>query len=251
MHFASVLVQWPVTCILQVTKTLTWRNLTLIDAVLTHPHPTAPTRAGYVVTALIAAWFGAVLAASLTGTFEVPAGELPLPILTALAIPLALFATGYRFLPSFRDFVLHLDLRPLILLHAFRTVGAGFLLLAAFDVLPLAFSIPAGVGDLIAAAGALVVGVALYTPRGLSRRWLTRWNSFGIADFIVAVATGTLSGTGGLLHFNGSVSSDAMGSFPLVLIPAFFVPLFLITHLIVLIHLRTQWRGVSRISFSQ
>ncbi len=218
----------------------------MTNAVLT----TRPDRVdgiGLSTYAAIVAWFGAIFAVSLAGGFESPVGSPPWALIGALALPLALFGLLYRALPRFRAFVLALDPRPLILLHTFRTLGLAFLLLAAFGNLPLVFGIPAGVGDLMAAVGALIVGIALYSRRGADRRVVAAWNAFGIADLVVAVALGVLSRTGGLLHFGGAVPSDAMGSFPLALIPGFLVPLYLITHLVILIQLRARWSAASRV----
>jgi len=74
----------------------------------------------------------------------------------------------------------------------------------------------------------------MYSHQGIAKRQLLAWNAFGIFDFVIAVAIGTLSRSGELLHFSGTISSDAMGSIPLVLIPGFVVPLYLITHFIVI-----------------
>jgi hypothetical protein len=49
---------------------------------------------------------------------------------------------------------------------------------------------------------------------------------------------------------NGAVPSDAMASFPLAMIPGFIVPFYVITHLIVFLHLRANWRELDRIHIS-
>lgn len=66
-------------------------------------------------------------------------------------------------------------------------------------------------------------------------------------DFAVAILVGTLSLSGGVLHVDGTPTSQAFGQLPLALIPAFAVPLFAITHLIVLLQLRHRYAGQQRI----
>lgn len=113
----------------------------------------------------------------------------PWPIIAALFVPLTVFAALYHGVAAFRELVLGLDLRLLVLLHTWRTVDLGFLMLAAAGVLPMLFAIPAGTGDTIAAWSATFLAAALYAhKRGVAKRWVWWWNLFGLLDFIVAVA---------------------------------------------------------------
>jgi hypothetical protein len=66
------------------------------------------------------------------------------------------------------------------------------------------------------------------------------WNVLGILDLGVAVATGTLSS--GLVPGLTSVQTAPMAHMPLVLIPAFLVPLFVMLHVTALV----QWRQARR-----
>ncbi|MGH8630194.1 MAG: hypothetical protein ACREU7_05445 [Burkholderiales bacterium] len=219
----------------------------MTDAALSRtPDPSSPAVASWVLVAL-AAWFAAVLGASLTGAFVTPSGVPPWPLLVAILAPVAVFALLYRLLPAIRAFVLGLDLRWLVLVHSWRFVGLSFMFLSAYGVLPLIFSVAAGVGDGLVAIGALLLGAGLYSGRGVSRRALLAWNTFGLADFIVAVGIGALSGSGAPLQAYASVPSDVMQAFPLAIVPGFLVPLFVITHLIIYIQLRAHWKGKERV----
>jgi len=211
------------------------------------PTPTA----AWAVGTTLAGWFAAALAASLAGAFATPADQPPVATLAAVILPIAAFVGLYNSLPAFRSLVLGLDLRPLVLLHAFRTVGLGFIFVAALGGLPWVFAIPAGLGDAAAAVGALVVGLALFSRAGASRQFIGAWNAFGLADFIVAVVIGTLARSGGSLHFAGTPPSDALGVFPVALIPAFAVPLYVITHLIVALQLRARGSDTTRIRIGE
>jgi hypothetical protein len=202
-----------------------------------------PLNAAY---ALLAAWFLAVLWFSLAGGFRVPEGAPPLPTMVAVLAPIALFLAAYAGIASVREFVLALDLRILVLLHAWRTVGLGFVFLYFHGQLPGLFALPAGLGDAIAAVTAVALGIALY--RGpVARRWVAAWNGFGLADFIVAVGTGVAASQPALAALTGGVTTQPMSLFPLALIPGYFVPLYVITHIIVMLQLRRNWPGAARI----
>src|SRR5688500_2007451 len=72
--------------------------------------------------------------------------------------------------------------RGLVAIHLVRFVGLYFLWLSAQGRLSPAFAVPAGVGDVIAALGAMVL---LAWGDSKSRGWrraLLAWNVFGLAD---------------------------------------------------------------------
>jgi len=132
-------------------------------------------------------------------------------------------------------------MRQLILLHSWRMVGIGFVFLYFYDRLPALFALPAGLGDAMAAMGALFIGIALYEHTAtVSPKRVYLWNMFGLIDFVVAVSMGVMTRTGEVLSFSGQVSSDIMGSFPLALIPGFAVPFYVITHLIIFAQLKRR-----------
>ena len=56
------------------------------------------------------------------------------------------------------------------------------------------------------------------------------WNLLGILDLIVAVTTGVLS-SGLAVGVAGEITTAPMALLPLVLIPAYFVPIFVMLHL--------------------
>jgi len=62
----------------------------------------------------------------------------------------------------------------------------------------------------------------------------------GLLDFLNAVGSGILAANGGPLAVAGAPGSELVNAFPLVLIPAFFVPMFIIFHLIVWITLYSE-----------
>ena len=87
---------------------------------------------------------------------------------------------------------LHATRIPLALLvgsHLWRFVGLGFVLGMVSGALPAGFGFPEGVGDILAAAGALALlpGIRRGT---VTRGWLLAWNTFGFLDLVSAVTYG-------------------------------------------------------------
>jgi hypothetical protein len=130
------------------------------------------------------------------------------------------------------------DLRFVTATQAWRFGGFAFLALYTYGVLPGYFAWPAGLGDMAIAAAApwMLVSLARQPGFAASRRFVT-WNVLGILDLIVAV---TVAAAVPLLFPNvvGAISTAAMARLPLVLIPGFFVPGYLILHVIALAQAR-------------
>jgi hypothetical protein len=195
------------------------------------------------VSTALAAWLLLVLALGAGGAFVAPAGTPPVPIAVGFAAPLILFFALLRLAPSFRTFVLSLDLRFVAGLQAWRWAGLGFLSLYEYKVLPAVFALPAGLGDMAIGVTAPWIILALIRQPGFAAsRAFIRWNVLGILDLIVAVSIGTVSAflaTGA----PGEISTAPMATLPLLLIPAFLVPLFLMLHTAALLQSRQLIRG--------
>lgn len=196
---------------------------------------------------LLGLWFVAILGFSLTGGFRMPLDSLPWPTVAGIALPLSLFLLAFVTLPAVRRIALALDMRILVLLHTWRTIGLGFVFLWYHDKLPALFALPAGLGDALTAWVALVLGVALY--RGpLPKRWVLAWNSFGLADFVIALSAGIASRTLAFSDLSGGITTQPMLDFPLVLIPGFLVPVYVITHVIIYLQIQNHWRHSERMA---
>lgn len=187
---------------------------------------------------LIPAWFAAVLVLGAAGAFVGTPGAPPVAIVLGFVLPIAAFIAAYFGWKPFRDAVLSADLRLLSALQGWRFGGFWFLALWAYGVLPGLFAIPAGLGDM--AVGAFAPFVALRIARdprfAASRRFAT-WNLLGILDLVMAVSLGGLS-SGAVPGLTGAVTTTAMAQLPLVLVPAFFVPLLLSVHIAALLKAR-------------
>ena len=180
----------------------------------------------------LAGWFVAACVAGVMGSINEPTRP-PLVLLGFLVTPIVGFVIAYAAGASFRAFADGLSLPLLVGSHLWRFVGLGFVIAWLYGTLPAGFGIPEGFGDIIAAAGALALLPAL--RRGTAARgWLLAWNVWGFVDLVSAIMMGVLYSNGPLgLLSAGTVTTRLMVTFPVSLIPTFFVPLFLLVHALI------------------
>jgi hypothetical protein len=189
------------------------------------------SRVGTFVWMTLAVWLGVVAFLGARGAFVVPAGTVPYPIALGFAVPLVVFLAAAWLSSEFRNFVTSADLRLVTAIQAWRWAGFGFISLYVYNVLPGAFAWPAGLGDMAIGLTAPWVTLALVRRPSFARsRLFVIWNLLGILDLVAAVGNGGLSqlaATGAA----GEITTTPMAQLPMLLIPAFGVPLFLMLHL--------------------
>jgi len=95
--------------------------------------------------------------------------------------------------------------------------------------LPAGFSAPAGFGDFIVGMAAPFVAVGLWLHWRYAIRSAVAFHLFGLVDLVIALATG-ISGFG--VPESGMKAIDPMTAFPMVIVPAVFVPLLLWGHVL-------------------
>ena len=161
-------------------------------------------------------------------------------------MPIAGFLIAYRFFQSFREFVLGYDLRLGAGIQAWRFAGLGFLALWAQGVLPAAFALPAGLGDMaIGMTAPWIMLTLIRHPSFAASRLFVIWNLLGMLDLIVAVSTGGLISV--LARgIPGEITTRPMTELPLILIPAYFVPIFFMVHLSALFQARRLAKASDR-----
>jgi len=191
-----------------------------------------------VVSVALALWFGVAFLLGAQGAFVGRAGSPPLAIFFGFAIPLAVFFAAYFGWGAFRAFVLGADLWLVTAIQAWRWAGLGFLSLYAHDVLPGLFAFPAGLGDMAIGVTApwILLGLVRDSSFVTTRRYVI-WNIMGIVDLVVAVSMGTIC-SGFFPGITGNVTTSPMAQLPLVLIPAYMVPLFIMLHFTALFQAR-------------
>lgn len=200
------------------------------NAALSHGHPAksaALSVTGSSVALGLAAWFVLVLSLGAREVFVTPGDSPPLALLITVTAPVILFLAGFWVSQSLREFVLAADLRFM----TWRIGGFSFLALYTYGILPGYFAWPAGLGDIaIGATAPLIIAVLMRERSFVASKSFMAWNIFGILDLVVAVGSGAF----GPLFLGGDVLGRAtapMSHLPLVLVPAFFVALFIILHL--------------------
>ncbi len=189
---------------------------------------------------VFAVWFTLVMLAGAGGVFVTPPGTPPLPILIGVTAPIIVFFAGLRMSRAFRDFVLAADLRFMLAVQAWRFAGLGFLALYTHGVLPGVFAWPAGLGDIAIGVTAPWLLIALiHRPNFAASKTFVVWNVLGVVDLVVAVGTGALS-SGLAAGVAGEITASPMAQLPLVLIPAYLVPIFVMLHVAALLQARRR-----------
>jgi len=201
----------------------------------------SPAHSGPRLLAILvfASWLALVALLGAREVFVAPRGTPPLSLLIAFTLPVAVFLMAYWIWPGFREFVLKADLRFLTGLQAWRFAGFAFLALLTYAILPGYFAWPAGLGDMAIGLSAPWILVALNRNRNFaSSKTFLAWNVFGLLDLVVAVTIGAIGPR--LLANNqvGAVNTSVMAHLPLVLVPGYLVPMFIIFHLTALFQAR-------------
>lgn len=168
-------------------------------------------------------WFGAAVA---VGHFLV-LQRLPPVAVPGVALALsALLLYVYFRVSVVRAWVDALDLRVLVLIHAARFIGVYFLLLFQDGVLPRAFAVPSGVGDVIVAAMALPVALAPLSD-ATRQRAIVIWNVVGFVGLLLAVISAFR------LNLDTPLELRALTRLPLSLWPTLLAPLMLVSHVVI------------------
>ena len=198
-----------------------------------------PTGAGLYVGIGISAWVGVVALLGAAEVFVAPPETPPAAVVLAVAAPVISFLGAFWASDRIRKLVLGLDLRFLTAIQAWRMGGRSFLALYTYGILPGYFAWPAGLGDMAVGLSAPWIILALTRrPAFAARNTFLAWNIFGILDLVIAIAMGGFGPRFFSDHVLGADATAPMSYMPLVLVPAFFVPLFIILHLAALFQAR-------------
>ncbi|MFP2927317.1 hypothetical protein ACLESO_19385 [Pyxidicoccus sp. 3LG] len=193
------------------------------------PSPLLSMRRG--LRAGLAAWACLALLVSLSGVLEAPP-VFVIPLIIGGSV--LAFAAACARSRTFRAAVLSLDPRPLVLFHLVRVVaGASFLVLHQRGLLPGAFAVSAGWGDIAVGLAAPLAALSLPADTRVKRGVALVWSVAGLLDITFVVFTAQR-----LTIFEGDAQLTAMLThFPFSLLPLFIVPLVFITHGVVLARL--------------
>jgi hypothetical protein len=195
----------------------------------------------YLIPVLILTWFISALTISALGGFTNAYNRLGLSVAVASLSPLIVFSIWFAVSKSFREYTMSLSPVLLTASQFFRLVGFTFVLLEARNSLPAIFALPASYGDMFIGATAILVAWKFAEPR--RRGAFIVWQILGILDLVTAVTLGVSSP---FLDPRG-IPVTLMTVLPLSLIPTFFVPLFLILHVVCIAQAR-KWQPESLLS---
>jgi hypothetical protein len=171
-------------------------------------------------------WFGVSLMLARTGRLESLRPPVPQLVLVALTVFLVILTNTAR---GLRAWLQDLDLRWLLSLHVTRLfIGLYFLILVRSGDLPAPFGVPAGWGDAFVGLLALLL-IASGPPQGAGRRRLyVSWNWLGLVDLLFVV------GTAARLALADPPSMIRLLRLPLSLLPTFWVPILLASHVVLI-----------------
>ncbi|MFB3887607.1 MAG: hypothetical protein ACE144_20505 [Thermodesulfobacteriota bacterium] len=192
----------------------------------------------FIVGVTLLLWLVMVFILGAKDAFVGPPEGLPLPVLAGFLTPILLFLVAFWTVGPFHDFAMSIDLSVMAGIQAWRLGGLGFIALYAYGVLPGLFAWPAGLGDMaIGLTAPLVILAIRRHPVFAAGRLFRVWNLLGILDLVVAVGLGALSSVLGI-GISGEIAAFPMGRMPLVIVPTFLVPLFVMLHLASLLQAR-------------
>ncbi|MEO8529789.1 MAG: hypothetical protein ABI459_01075 [Deltaproteobacteria bacterium] len=192
---------------------------------------TSHTPSLWLPAIILVIWGMLIATLASQGAFLDP-GPLPLRVVAAALLPPALFFVAWRTSSTIRRWVTDLDFALVTGIQTFRVIGVVFLILLVMGRLPAVFAIPGGIGDI--AVGMIAVAATISVARQ-SNGWersvrLLIWT--GLLDFAVVFAAAALSSPGMPLQLAHAPAPVIMQSLPMVMIPAFGVPAFIIGHMI-------------------
>jgi hypothetical protein len=146
-------------------------------------------------------------------------------------IPVILGVIVLKYLNSFKTILNAIPVHWIIGIQFLRATGAVFLILYFQDLLPGQFALPAGIGDVLVGISAPLVAYLYYNKTRHAKKIAMVWNIAGTLDLVLALSFGFLTSPSPIQLFAIDNPNRMIGTYPLVLVPAFAVPLFLLHHI--------------------
>jgi hypothetical protein len=182
---------------------------------------------------LLSVGFGAGTAIAVVGGFSGAVGGIPGIVLLALSllIPLAIGVTFAFASRGFQRLISQSEIQPsVVMVHALRIIeGSVFVVMVPLGVLPAIFALPAGLGDVLVGLGAFAASRWIRSGRWGSAIW---WNLFGLLDLANAAVLGVVTQPGPLHVLQTNPTSALLLASPLVIVPTFIVPIYVLLHLV-------------------
>jgi hypothetical protein len=184
------------------------------------------------------AWLALAMLAGCLGLFQSAENQVVPYIAMAITIPIVVGAVLIRWSKTVREIIDAVPQPWLVGIQFYRVIGVTFLVLQTAGRLPGIFALPAGYGDTLVGLAALALGFTYARYQSKCDPLVTLWNYLGLADLAVALATGFLTAPSRFQILSLDAPNLMIGSFPLVMIPIYAVPLSIVLHLVSLTKLR-------------
>src|SRR5260370_19558948 len=191
---------------------------------------------------LIFLFLGFLLALGISLAGVLDFAPSPILFISGALVPAAGYFALYFISSRFRQFVLNLNLRAVTLVEASRVTGFIFFLEYAWGRLPGLFAITTGATDFTVGITSMLVAFKLISREGIPKPGVTYWHVFAMLAALTSGTMGILTSGTPLGLLAGGVTSQAMSTFPLNLVPIYLGPVTLIFHLIALCILHAQAR---------
>jgi len=196
-------------------------------------------RSFWSVSLVILGWFVVALVTSELGLYHGASLKTP-TIQYALLTPVALGVILFLRWGLLRRLIEAIPNEWLVGVQIYRVLGSIFLVLYAAGHIPGFFALPAGAGDIIVGLLAPFVAANYVRKSSGAARTAGWWNFAGLTDLTVAVTTGFLTSPSQFQLFAFDKPNHLISAFPLVMIPAFLVPLSYLLHFASLYKLRHE-----------
>lgn len=185
-----------------------------------------------LIGGILLVWYVIAFALGINEFFLAAQSEtIQFPNIVYTFLPLAL---GVAWLSLSNKFQIIVDSIPqhwIVGVQIYRALGIFFLISYAQGLLPGEFAIPAGIGDVFIGLTAPIVAYLYLKRREKVRKIAVFWNITGIADLVIALALGFLTAPSAFQLLSLDAPNQLITDFPLVMIPAFGVPLSILLHL--------------------
>ena len=221
-----------------------WVWITLIRLVIslfvlyifgrTMPIEKPAVKTATIVMASIAllVWGGGAIFLGSYNVFLIDENTLfPPPIAAGAFIPLFVGYLAFRHWAPFRRLIFNIPQHWLIALQVYRITGGVFLIVYGMGLVPGAFGLTAGIGDLVTGSLAIPVAYFCYKRKSWSRKLALMWNYLGLAELIILIPSGILTSPLPAQMLSLDAPNYITSSWPSVLAPTFHVPLGILLHI--------------------
>ena len=184
----------------------------------------------YAIFAFYFGYLAYISILSLKGLFD--NDSLPPTVLMYGGIPLMIILFGIiGNTRLFKKLLQSMTLESLITIHVFRLIGAFFILLYGYHLLPAEFALSSGAGDIITALLSYPVARMVSKGKSWSIKAVYAWNIFGILDILALLVIAAVDIRKSIIA--GGPGVREMTIFPFVWFPAFAPATILFLHTLI------------------